>query len=118
VTIVTLKELITEFSNYPNPFYPLKDITNITYVLNQDADVDIEFYNYLGDRLRKLQFRAAEVGGRGSVTGYRNTITWDGRDGKGILLASSGYICRLIAKPLDGGPIVVRTRKIGLIRAK
>ncbi len=80
--------------------------------------MEIEFYNYLGDRLRKLQFRAGEEGGGGRGTGYRNIITWDGRDSKGILLGTGGYICRLIAKPLDGGPIAVKTRKIGIIWAK
>jgi len=118
VTVVLAAKLLSELSNYPNPFSPPRGVTHVTYALNQNADVEIEFYNYLGDRLRKLKFEAGEEGGRGTATGYRNTVIWDGRDGKGILLGTGGYICRIEIKPQDGSRTVLETRKIGIIRHK
>jgi len=118
VTLEVQNELITGFSNYPNPFSPPQGMTHITYTLSRDADVEIEIFNYLGDRLRKLKFRAGEEGGRGSPTGYQNMILWDGRDGKGILLGSGGCICRIIVKPQDGSLPDQKTRKIGIIRRR
>ena len=116
--MAVVNKLITQVSNYPNPFSPPYEKTRITYVLNQDADVEITIYNYLGDRLRKFHFRAGEEGGRGNPAGYQNIILWDGRDGKGILLGSGGYICRMVVKSPGKREVVVKTRKIGIIRRR
>ena len=118
VAIALETKVITGFSNYPNPFVSTGEKTTITYVLNQDANVEIGFYTYLGDCVRKLRFTAGAEGGRGNPTGYQNNISWDGRDGKGILLGSGGYICRIIVKPQDGRRAVKKTRKIGIIRRR
>ncbi|MCK5242816.1 hypothetical protein KAR34_10220 [bacterium] len=117
-TISVVAKLITQFSNYPNPFSPPYEKTSITYVLNQDADVEIGIYTYLGDCVKKFRFTAAEEGGRGTPIGHRNTFSWDGRSGRGILLGSGGYICRIVVKLPNSREIVTKTRKIGIIRRK
>jgi len=116
--MAAINEVISGFANYPNPFSPPYEKTNITYVLNQDADVEITIYNYLGDRLRKFHFRAGEEGGRGNPAGYQNIILWDGREGKGILLGSGGCICRIVVTMPNSREIVIKTRKIGIIRRR
>ena len=116
--MAVVNNLISQVSNYPNPFSPPYEKTNITYVLNQDADVEIGIYTYLGDCVKRFRFKAGEEGGRGTPIGQRNTISWDGRSGRGVLLGSGGYICRIIVKPRDNSRAVTQTRKIGIIRRK
>ena len=117
-TISVGSKLITEFSNYPNPFAAPREKTSITYVLTKDADVEIGIYTYLGDCVKRFRFKAGEDGGRGTPIGQRNTISWDGRSGRGVILESGGYICRIIVKPQDHSRTVTQTRKIGIIRRK
>ena len=70
--------------NYPNPFNPK---TTIHYQLPQAADVRLEIYNLLGQKIRSLLNKRI-------VAGYHHTI-WDGRDDFGTQVASGVYLYRI-----------------------
>ena len=70
--------------NYPNPFNPT---TSIEFALPEAAQVTVEIYNLLGQRVRTL------VSGY-MPAGYIST-QWDGLDQNGTVLSSGTYIYRL-----------------------
>jgi hypothetical protein len=72
--------------NYPNPFNP---ITFIEFSLPHPARIKLEVFNVLGQTVATL------VDGE-RTAGY-HTISWDGRDGSGSLVASGVYIYRVSA---------------------
>lgn len=87
------------FQNYPNPFNPE---TTIEFYLPQVAEVRLEIFNLLGQRVRTL---AADR----KIAGLHRA-TWDGRDGAGKELGGGVYFLRLQAENS------VQTRKMLLIR--
>jgi hypothetical protein len=72
--------------NYPNPFNPE---ASIKYALHKDREVEIVVYNILGQDLRTLADEPRRAGS------YE--IIWDGRDDKGIEMASGICFYRLKA---------------------
>ena len=70
--------------NFPNPFNPG---TTIPYALTQTADVRLEMYNILGQRVRVLTDQVQAAG--------RYTAQWDARDEQGRGMAAGMYIYRL-----------------------
>ncbi len=72
------------FQNYPNPFNPR---TTISYALPVPADVQLVIYNLSGQRVR-----SAVAGPQSAGT---QAFIWDGRDDKGIQVASGIYIYQL-----------------------
>ena len=85
--------------NYPNPFNPE---TVIRFVLPRGQEVDLVVNNLVGQRVATL------------VSGYREagtySLTWDGRDDRGMMLASGTYLYRL--RTTTG----IQTRKLVLVR--
>jgi hypothetical protein len=79
--------------NYPNPFNPE---TVISFQLPVTSNIKLAVYDITGRRVRAL------------VQGRRNagthTVTWDGRDDRGQIVASGVYLYRLVA----GGQVQVR----------
>ena len=53
-------------SAYPNPFNP---ITNISYYVNQNANIDVSVYNLMGRKVQSLENSFKESG--------EYTISWD-----------------------------------------
>jgi photosystem II stability/assembly factor-like uncharacterized protein len=72
--------------NYPNPFNPA---TMISYELPTESTVDLSIYNMSGQKVRAL------VSGR--KAGGTHQVQWDGRDERGIPVASGVYLYRLDA---------------------
>ncbi|HEX9972566.1 MAG TPA: DUF3160 domain-containing protein, partial [bacterium] len=72
------------FQNYPNPF---NEKTAIKFQLPKNADVKIEIYNLLGQKIRTLisEPRSAGV----------HIIKWDGKDDLGRTIASGVYFISL-----------------------
>jgi len=70
--------------NYPNPFNP---ITKIEYSVKQISKVNINIYNINGELIKEL---LSEEKNAGSYI-----IVWDGRDNKGILVASGTYFYQI-----------------------
>jgi hypothetical protein len=72
--------------NFPNPF---NDQTWITLELPSPADVTLEVYNLLGQRIRSLTDGVLSIG--------VHTINWNGFSDTGKRVASGVYICRVRA---------------------
>lgn len=85
--------------NHPNPFNPE---TTITYELPYKAEVKLEIYDLLGQKIRTL---ASGIG----ESGYHRTL-WDGRDDAGRTVASGVYIYTMQAGDF------VQARKMVLLR--
>jgi hypothetical protein len=79
-----------EFSlgqNYPNPFNPT---THIRFALPEDSWVKVEVFNILGQKITNLVDEYL-------TAGYKETV-WDGRDSKGMEVASGIYFYRIKAE--------------------
>ncbi|OGS26936.1 MAG: hypothetical protein A2339_04820 [Elusimicrobia bacterium RIFOXYB12_FULL_50_12] len=94
--------VISEVSNYPNPFDSRKETSVILYNLNQDTDVDLKIYSLFGSLVRSMHFASgAEGGWAGS-----NEIKWDGKDDNGSFVSHGGYIALITAKNKGNNNIV------------
>lgn len=69
--------------NYPNPF---NSSTSIHFSLPQAGEVDLAIHNSAGQRVAVLVQGMREAG--------TYSLTWDGRDDTGRVLASGVYLCR------------------------
>ncbi len=85
--------------NYPNPFNPS---TTIEYSLDRTADVQLEIFNILGQKVKTL------VSGLQAAGIHR--IVWDGTDGAGDEVASGVYFARMLGEDKKS------TRKMMLLR--
>jgi hypothetical protein len=81
----------------PNPFVPGKGGTRITYVLQEDAKVDIEVFTLLGDRVWSQSLAGGTTGGRAGL----NQVTWDGLNDAGAPVRNGVYHCRIRGGGLD-----------------
>ena len=85
--------------NYPNPFNPK---THITYQLSEACQVRLDVYNPVGQKVRTLVNQIQDTG--------IHTVVWDGRDDRGLPVASGVYLYRIEAGNFS------RTRKMVLLR--
>jgi hypothetical protein len=95
----SLPEKMRLGANYPDPF---NSQTGIEYTLPTDANVRLEIFNILGQKVRTL------VNERQS-TGFKKAI-WQGKDDHGLEVGSGVYFIRLSA----GGQIL--TGKMTLLK--
>ncbi len=72
--------------NYPNPFNPK---TMIRFALPKDSWVKLEVYNILGQKVKTLVDEKLAAGVK--------EVQWDGKDGKGLEVASGIYFYRIKA---------------------
>lgn len=70
---------------YPNPFNPS---TQVRYVLQTPAQVQLAVYTLLGQRVQTLASGWHEAG--------TYTVQWDARNAHGAELASGTYLIRLV----------------------
>jgi hypothetical protein len=70
--------------NYPNPFNPN---TDIRYVVEKPADIELIVYNAIGQKVRTLV--------SGLETAGEKTVRWDARNDAGNSVASGTYFYRL-----------------------
>jgi hypothetical protein len=92
--------------NYPNPFN--SQTTIVYYVANIGpipARINIDIYDIMGRKVRKLVDGKKEVG--------QHTITWDGRDDAGNDLPTGVYFARISQW---GEPRLSSNRKLVLLR--
>jgi len=73
--------------NYPNPFNPT---TTVRFGVPKAANVTLEVYNLLGEKVRTL------INGENYEPGYWNVV-WDGRDNSGMTVPTSVYFYRINA---------------------
>lgn len=83
---VVLPEKFSISQNYPNPFNPH---TVIEYALPEPSHVSIVVYNILGQKVRVLRDEMERAG-------FKKVI-WDGKDDKGLDVASGVYFYRIQA---------------------
>jgi hypothetical protein len=72
--------------NYPNPFNP---VTHIDYQLSQAANVEMVVFNSLGQKIKLLVNQKVAAG--------QHTISWDGTNDAGQLVASGTYFYKVVA---------------------
>jgi len=82
-----IPEVFSLSQNYPNPFNPT---TKIAYALPQTAEVNLQIFNVLGQKVRALVQQKQQT-----VGVY--TIEWDGKDDLGKDVSSGVYIYRIEA---------------------
>lgn len=85
--------------NYPNPFNP---VTEIRYALPEECHAKLTIYNILGQKVKDLvdEYQPA---------GYK-TVKWDGKDNKGVNVATGVYFYRLETEEFT------QTKKMLLLR--
>jgi hypothetical protein len=98
-------------TNYPNPFHPREAPTTIAYKLSDNATVTLKVFTLTGGLVLEERF---ESGGPGGVAGL-NEFMWDGRNGDGEVVASGGYILRIVAQG-SGETLHEMNRKIAVVR--
>lgn len=85
--------------NYPNPFSPSVENTEIIYELSESEDITIVIYNILGQVVWKRYILKGEEGARNAI----NRIEWDGRSFFGEILPNDIYFCRILTNGKDIG---------------
>jgi hypothetical protein len=98
-------------TNYPNPFHPGEAPTTIAYKLDDNATVTIRIFTLLGGLVREERFDSGTSGGAAGL----NEWDWDGRNGDGDVVASGGYIVRIVAQG-SGETLHEMTRKVAVVR--
>jgi len=87
--------------NYPNPFNPT---TNIPFILDKPADVNLTIYNVLGQKVTTLIDETYPAG--------NHIARWDGTNDRGVGVSAGVYIFRIVVSGkrlakkmvlLDGG---------------
>ena len=77
-------------NNYPNPFNP---DTHIQYYVPRNANVTLEVFNALGQKVRTLV--------DGNITSGNHAVTWNGRNESGELVSSGLYFYTLKSADLQ-----------------
>ena len=98
-------------TNYPNPFHAGTEATTIAYKLDDFAAVTLRVYTNSGSLVRRMVFDRGAPGGSPGL----NSWNWDGRNGKGEVVASGGYVV-LIEAQGQGETLHVIRRKVAVVR--
>jgi hypothetical protein len=98
-------------TNYPNPFHPGEEPTTIAYKLDDFASVTIRIYTQTGKLVKRMTFDRGAPGGMAGL----NEVVWDGKNGKGDIVSSGGYVALIEAQGTGETMHVIR-RKIAAVR--
>jgi cytoskeletal protein CcmA (bactofilin family) len=104
---VTQSEVITDYvleQNYPNPFNPS---TEISFQLPVASEVKLVIYSVTGQVVRELV--------NGELPAGRHTLSWNGRNRAGELMAAGVYLYRLTVERNGAAPVVM-TRKLTVLK--
>ncbi len=96
---VTLEQEIT---NRPNPFAAGSEVTRVLFNPIQGGTANITIYDLYG--------AVVLIDHMDVAAGMTAEFTWDGRNGKGDVVANGGYICRIV------GPGYDYRRKIAVVK--
>jgi hypothetical protein len=97
--------------SYPNPFHPPSQPATIAYKIDDDAVVTLRVFTQSGNLVLRKDFQRGAAGGQAGL----NTFVWDGRNGKGDIVSSGGYVV-LIEAQGKGETLHVIRRKIAVVR--
>ncbi|HDS08709.1 MAG TPA: T9SS type A sorting domain-containing protein [Firmicutes bacterium] len=106
-------ELISNLTNFPNPFSPVKSKTRIQYYLNQPAYITVELMDLSGRTVMKKEVLPNQIGGK---EGFENYFDWDGKTDSGIIVQNGVYILQVTAKGTKTGEKMVLKRKIAVMK--
>lgn len=101
-------EAISDFrlyQNYPNPF---NSGTRIVYELFQPGMVRLAIYDIMGREVRVLMDNIQGIGQYG--------LTWDGKDGSGLEVASGNYIYKVSIKIIGNVNRFIKTKRMTLMK--
>ena len=98
-------------TSYPNPFHPPTQAATVAYKLADHATVSIRVFTQTGDLVRQVTFDRGAIGGTAGLNEWK----WDGRNGKGDVVASGGYVLLVEAQGV-GQTLHVMKRKIAVVR--
>jgi len=79
---------LDDLSCYPNPFDPIHQNITVQYYLAQNSDVSLAIYDLLGNLVKTWEINSGDTNAQAGL----NTLSWDGRNGQGNLVANGGYI--------------------------
>ena len=93
--------VIENIMAYPSParFGTTDRRMRLSYVLNQDADVDVTVYTLFGEKIFERKFRAGNNGGR---LGVNDGFYWEGNKADGGRVAGGMYVCQVRATNSNG----------------
>lgn len=97
---VTLPNSVALAQNYPNPFNPS---TVIGFSISQAANVQLEVFNVLGQRVVELVNDILPAG--------EHVVDWDGTSSRGTVVSSGVYFYRLTVESTEA-----EVRKMVLVR--
>jgi hypothetical protein len=109
ISITASGNLTGSFVNWPNPFNPDEEVTNLGFVLPEDAVLDIEIFSITGDLVRTL------VVGASRNKGPSDGDQWNGENDSGTLVLPGTYFCRIKAEYPSGGSEEA-IRRVAVIR--
>lgn len=89
----------TRAHNYPNPFNPKEEDTRIVFEPDRSGSITMLIYDLFGHLVYEKTDAVA------------SDLSWQGRNGRGELVASGGYIC-----VLKVGDKIVSKHKIAVIK--
>jgi len=91
-TAMSLPKSFAIYQNYPNPFNPT---THLKFDVPKQAEISIEIYNMLGQKVRTL------VNNKVYQPGVYDNIIWNARDDRGNQVANGIYYMVFSAKNFD-----------------
>jgi hypothetical protein len=97
--------------SYPNPFHPPAQPATIAYKMDDDATVTLRVFTQSGNLVLRKEFARGSTGGQAGL----NQFVWDGKNGKGDLVSSGGYVVLIEAQGASETLHVIR-RKIAVVR--
>jgi hypothetical protein len=93
------------YQNYPNPFNPA---TTIKYELPVQSTVTLTIYTILGQKVKTLVSGVEDAGVK--------QVQWDGRNERGLGVATGVYFYRLEARAVSGNASFTQVKKMLLLR--
>ncbi|MBU2529747.1 MAG: hypothetical protein KKD35_01805, partial [Elusimicrobia bacterium] len=88
VWIKQTEAAINKAYNWPNPFSPVEESTNIGFNIKEAARVELKIYTLSGHQVYEKSQTEASSGNK--------IWTWNGRNGKGKMVEPGGYIALII----------------------
>jgi hypothetical protein len=98
-------------TSYPNPFHPPTEGTTLAWKLDDHATVLVRIFTQSGGLVREETFSRGQPGGALGL----NEWVWDGRNGRGDVVASGGYVALVEAQGI-GQTLHVMRRRIAVVR--
>ena len=111
MSTVKTQKVLSNVSNYPNPFKSRVEKTKIFYFLREDSGIEINIYDSMGHYVRKYNFTK---GIAGKSTQGDCSIEWDGKNEASEFVEKGGYFV-VIEAPEATGEDKKIVRMVGVI---